>query len=174
MKLDLNIVLYEPEIAGNVGTIIRTCVAANATLHLIMPFGFILNSKLIKRTSSQYINDLKYIVYDDYQDFIAKNPNEIIFYATRYSYTPHTQIKFCQYSKIFLMFGKESTGIKKEILGQNLKFCFRIPMAKTVRCLNLACSVAIATYEVLRQFNYPNLSFEEVQKGKYFLNQFKK
>lgn len=173
-KLNLNIVLFEPEIAGNVGTIIRTCVGANATLHLIMPFGFILTSKFIKHASSQYINQLKYFVYDNYQDFVLKNPNVTIFYATRYSYLPHSNINYCQYSTIFLMFGKESTGIKKEILAQNLKFCIRIPMQKNVRCLNLACSVAIVTYEVLRQFNYQNLSLQEVQKGKYFLNQFKK
>lgn len=165
----INIVLYEPEIPQNTGNIMRTCVATGAKLHLIEPLGFILNDKTIRRSGVNYIDKLHYQVYEDYNDFKSKNKGEYYFF-TRYGKKTHTTFNFSNTEKeIYLIFGKESTGIPKEILRDHLNRCMRIPTTKDVRALNLSNCVAIATYEVLRQQNYPNLSKVEPHKGENWL-----
>lgn len=165
----INIVLYEPEIPQNTGNIMRTCVAIGAKLHLIEPFGFILNDKNLKRAGVNYIDKLDYIRYDDFNDFLSKNSGEYYFF-TRYGKKPHSEFDFTDNSKnIYLIFGKESTGIPKEILRNNLDRCMRLPTTADVRSLNLSNCVAIAAYEVLRQQNYPNLLKTEPHKGEDWL-----
>ena len=101
----------------------------------------------------------------DYEDFLSKNKGEFYFF-TRYGKKPHTSFDYSNENKnIYLIFGKESTGIPKEILKEHLDKCIRIPTTQDVRALNLSNCVAIATYEVLRQQNYPNLSQTEPHKG---------
>ncbi len=166
----LNIVLYEPEIPENTGNIMRTCVATNSILHLIRPLGFRIDEKSLKRSGVNYLDKLKMNIYDDYNDFLSKNTGDFYF-LTRYGKKPHTSFDYSDLNKnIFLIFGKESTGIPKEILHDNLEKCLRIPMSENVRCINVSNSVAIMAYEVLRQQNFPNLSLIEVQKGEDFLN----
>ena len=165
----INIVLYEPEIPQNTGNIMRTCVAIGAKLHFIYPLGFALNSNVIKRSGVNYIDKLEYYTYDDWDDFISKNSGDMYFF-TRYGKKPHSDFNFSDTSKnIYLIFGKESTGIPKEILKDNLDCCIRIPTNGNVRALNLSNCVAIAAYEVMRQQDYPNLSKIEVQKGEDYL-----
>ena len=165
----INIVLYEPEIPGNTGNIMRTCVATGAKLHLIEPLGFQLNDKTLKRSGVNYIEKLEYTTYMDYEDFLSKNKGEFYFF-TRYGKKPHTSFDYSNENKnIYLIFGKESTGIPKEILKEHLDKCIRIPTTQDVRALNLSNCVAIATYEVLRQQNYPNLSQTEPHKGEDWL-----
>ena len=161
----INIVLYEPEIPGNTGNIMRTCVAIGAKLHLIEPLGFILNDKTIKRSGVNYIDKLEYTVYSKYEDFKSKNKGDYYFF-TRYGKKPHTDFNFTNTAKdIYLIFGKESTGIPKSILRDNLDKCMRLPTTANVRSLNLSNCVAIAAYEVLRQQDYPNLLKTEPHKG---------
>ena len=161
----INIVLYEPEIPGNTGNIMRTCVATNSKLHLIEPLGFKITDKTIKRSGVNYIDKLNYTIYNNYDEFKKNNPGKYYFF-TRYGKKPHTEFNFSdQKQNIYLIFGKESTGIPKEILREELENCIRIPTSPNVRALNLSNCVAIATYEVLRQQNYPNLSKIETQKG---------
>lgn len=165
----INIVLYEPEIPQNTGNIMRTCVATNSKLHLIKPYAFILNDKYLKRSGVNYIDKLEYYEYDDWNDFISKNKGDF-YYFTRYGHKPHTSFDYSDSSKnIYLIFGKESTGIPKEILKKDLDHCMRIPMTKNVRSLNLSNCVAICTYEVLRQQNYNDLLTEEPHKGADYL-----
>ena len=165
----INIVLYEPEIPGNTGNIMRTCVATGAKLHLIEPLGFQLNDKTLKRSGVNYIEKLEYTTYIDYEDFLSKNKGEFYFF-TRYGKKPHTSFNYSNKNdNIYLIFGKESTGIPKEILKEHLDKCIRIPTTQDVRALNLSNCVAIATYEVLRQQNYPNLSQTEPHKGEDWL-----
>ena len=167
----LNIVLYEPEIPTNTGNIMRTCVATGAKLHLIEPLGFRLDEKSLRRSGVNYIDKLDYQVYLDYEDFLSKNKGEF-YYFTRYGKKPHSSFDYSDPNKnIYLIFGKESTGIPKEILKDHLDHCLRIPMASNVRALNLSNCVAIVTYEVLRQQDYPNLSKVEVQKGENSLEE---
>lgn len=165
----LNIVLYQPEIPGNTGNIMRTCVATNTRLHLIKPLGFSLDEKVVKRSGVNYIDKLDYKVYDNYKDFTDTNKGEYYFF-TRYGKKPHTSFDYSDQSKeIYLIFGKESTGIPKEILREHLDRCMRIPMSSKVRSLNLANCCAIVLYEVLRQQNYRDLLFEEPHKDKDFI-----
>ncbi len=165
----INIVLYEPEIPGNTGNIMRTCVATNTKLHLIEPLGFIINDKTLKRSGVNYIDKLDYTIYEDFDDFLKKNKGEYYFF-TRYGKKPHTEFDFSDNKKnIYLIFGKESTGIPKEILRNYLDRCIRIPTTANVRALNLSNCAAIAVYEVLRQQNYNDLLRTEPHKGEDWL-----
>ena len=165
----LNIVLYEPEIPMNTGNIMRTCVATGTRLHLIEPLGFSLDEKSIKRSGVNYIDKLEYYVYKNWDDFKSKNQGTY-YYFTRYGKKAHSEFDFSDKSKnIYLIFGKESTGIPKEILRKYLDRCIRIPCSDNVRCLNVANSVAIALFEVMRQQDYPDLIRHEPFKGENWL-----
>ena len=165
----LNIVLFEPEIPENTGYIMRTCAATGAKLHLIRPLGFRLDESSIKRSGVNYIDKVEYTLYDDYEDFCEKNPGEYYF-MTRYGKKAHSEFDYSDKSKnIYLIFGKESTGIPKEILRTNLDRCIRIPSTDNVRSLNLSNCVAIVVYEVLRQQEYLDLCRCEPFKGEDWL-----
>ena len=165
----LNIVLFEPEIPQNTGNIMRTCVATDTKLHLIRPLGFSLDEAHLKRSGVNYIDKLDYVVYDNWEDFKSRNQGDF-YYFTRYGHKPHTSFDYSDSSReIYLIFGKESTGIPKEILQQDLDHCMRIPMTKNVRALNLSNCAAICVYEVLRQQNYRDLLREEPHKGADYL-----
>ena len=165
----INVVLYEPEIPQNTGNIMRTCVATNSILHLIKPFGFVLNDKTLKRSGVNYIDKLDYRVYEDWNDFKEKN-NGTYYFFTRYGKKPPTSFDYSKKDEnIYLIFGKESTGIPKEILKDNLDYCMRIPMTDKVRALNVSNCCSICVYEVLRQRNYDGLLFTDPHKGENYL-----
>jgi len=165
----INVVLFEPEIPVNTGNIMRTCVATNSHLHLIKPLGFSLEDKYVKRSGVNYIDKCKFTVYENIEDFFSKNKGEYYF-LTRYGHKPHTSFDYSDTSKnIYMIFGKESTGIPREILKDHLDKCMRIPMTDNVRALNLSNCCAVVIYEALRQQNYPNLLFEEPHKDKDFI-----
>lgn len=167
----LNVVLFEPEIPGNTGNIMRTCVATNTTLHLIKPLGFSLEEKYIKRSGVNYIDKCQYHTYENIEEFFNKNKGEYFFF-TRYGHQPHSTPNYETIKEnIYLIFGKESTGIPPHILKPYLNRCYRIPMTDNVRSLNLSNTVAIALYEVLRQKNYENLLFDEPHKSKNFIEE---
>ena len=165
----VNIVLFEPEIPENTGNIMRTCAATNAKLHLIRPLGLAMSSSVIKRSGVNYVDKVDYTLYDDFDDFLNKNAGEYYFF-TRYGKKAHSEFDFSNKDKnIYLIFGKESTGIPKEILRNYLDRCIRIPCSDNVRCLNVSNSVAIALYEAMRQQDYPNLVRHEPFKGEDWL-----
>ena len=165
----INIVLYEPEIPQNTGNIMRTCVATNSKLHLIKPLGFRLNDSHMKRSAVNYLENLNYEVYENFEDFKSKN-NGTYYYLTRYGKKPHTSFDYSNKDEnIYLIFGKESTGIPKEILSNDLDHCMRIPMTDKVRALNVSNSVAIMVYEVLRQQEFRDLLKTEPFKGEDYL-----
>lgn len=165
----INIVLYEPEIPENTGNIMRTCAATNSKLHLIEPFGFIFDKNRIKRSGANYIDKVNYETYLDFDDFLSRNNGEF-YYLTRYGTKSYSDIDFSDSSRdIYLVFGKESTGIPKEILHNNIDRCFRIPTSDNVRALNLSNCVALVTYEVLRQQDFPNLLKSDPFKGEDYL-----
>lgn len=164
----INVVLFEPEIPGNTGNIMRTCVATNTKLHLIKPLGFSLDDKIIKRSGVNYINECNYIVYENLDDFFSRNQGNFYF-LTRYGKNTHDQFNYGEKDNIYFIFGKESTGIPKEILAKNLERCLRLPMTDKVRALNLSNCVSVIVYEALRQQNYPNLLFLEPHKGEDYL-----
>lgn len=167
----IHIVLYEPEIPQNTGNIMRTCVATGCELHLIKPLGFKLDEAKLRRSGMDYIDDLVYTVYERFEDFCVTHSGTM-FYITRYGKKTPYQVEFAQVQgDIILVFGKESTGIPKEILRKDLDHCLRLPMVGSARSLNLSNSVAIVIYEVLRQLDFPGLSKVEVLKGEDWLSQ---
>lgn len=168
----INIVLYEPEIPGNTGNIMRTCVATNSHLHLIKPLGFSLEDKYIRRSGVNYIDNCHYTVYENWEDFLSKNKGTFYF-LTRYGHKPHTTFDYSNSNEnIYFVFGKESTGIPRKILKPHLDKCMRMPMTDKVRALNLSNTVAIMVYEALRQQNYNDLLREEPHKGNHFIEDY--
>ncbi len=174
----INVVLFEPEIPGNTGNIMRTCVATNTKLHLIKPLGFSLDEKYIRRSGVNYIDYCDYTVYENWDDFIEKNAtNGTFYFLTRYGHKPHTSFDYSNSNEnIYFIFGKESTGIPREILKPHLKNCMRMPMTSHVRALNLSNTVAIMVYEALRQQNFNDLLREEPNneghKGNHFIEDY--
>lgn len=170
----INIVLFEPEIPGNTGNIMRTCVATNSKLHLIKPLGFSLDEKYIRRSGVNYIDNCDYVVYENWQDFYDKNKDNGTFYfLTRYGHKPHTSFDYSNSKEnLFFVFGKESTGIPRQILKPHLNNCMRMPMTDKVRALNLSNTVAIMVYEALRQQDYNDLLREEPHKGNHFIEDY--
>lgn len=154
----LNIVLHEPEIPANTGNIGRTCVATGARLHLIEPLGFSLDEKKLKRAGMDYWSQLDVTVYDDYQDFLNRNPGAKIYMATTKAHQTYCDVQF--EDDCYIMFGKESAGIPEEILVDNEDTCIRIPMVGEIRSLNLSNSVAIVLYEALRQLGFESMNVE--------------
>lgn len=151
----INIVLHEPEIPGNTGNIGRTCVATGVKLHLIKPLGFQIDEKHLKRAGMDYWDKLDVTVYDDFNDFLAKNPGARIYMATTKSKQKYTDVNYEE--DCFIMFGKESAGIPEEILLDYKDTAVRIPMYPEIRSLNLSNSVAIVLYEALRQHDFKGL-----------------
>ena len=172
--MNIHIVLYEPEIPQNTGNIMRTCVALGVKLHLIEPLGFKIDESRLRRSALDYYDHLNYVVHKDFNDFSEKNPGTYLF-LTRYGKKNYADIEYPKLPEpIYLIFGKESTGVDRKLLAKHLDNCYRIPTTDKVRSLNLSNAVAIVSYEVFRQFNYENLiSVEpETHKGKDFLDQF--
>ena len=169
----INVVLFEPEIPGNTGNIMRTCVATNTKLHLIEPLGFSLDEKYIKRSGVNYIEHCEYTVYKNWDDFMEKNKDGKFYFLTRYGHKPHTSFDYSNNEEnLYFVFGKESTGIPRDILKPHLDTCMRMPMTDNVRSLNLSNTVAIMVYEALRQQNYNELLWDEPHKSKNFIEEF--
>lgn len=166
----LNVVLFEPEIPQNTGNIMRTCVATNTHLHLIKPLGFYMDEAHLKRSGVNYVNECKYTIYENFDDFLSKNDGEM-YYFTRYGKKTHSDFVYSSKRNVYLIFGKESTGIPKEILKDHLDRCIRIPSTDGVRALNLSNCVAIGIYEVMRQWDYNGLLRYEPFKGENYLEE---
>lgn len=151
----LNIVLLEPEMPANTGNIGRTCVATNTRLHLIEPLGFRINDKMLKRAGLDYWDKLDVSVYDNFQDFLNRNPDAKIYMATTKAARSYSDVEF--EDDCYIMFGKESAGIPENILKDYQDTSIRIPMWGEIRSLNLSNSVAIVLYEALRQNDFLGL-----------------
>ncbi len=154
----LNIVLHEPEIPANTGNIGRTCCATGTRLHLIEPMGFKINEKSVKRAGLDYWDKLDVVIYDSYADFVEKNRNAKIYYATTKAPQAYDEVSYEE--DCYIMFGKESAGIPESILVNNEDTCVRIPMNPDIRSLNLSNSVAIILYEALRQNGFKGMELE--------------
>lgn len=156
----INIVLHEPEIPMNTGNIGRTCVAVGAKLHLIEPMGFRITEKQVKRAGLDYWEHLDYTIYDNYADFLEKNPaaKEKMYMATTKAHYVYTDVPY--EDGCYIMFGKESAGIPEEILVEREATTIRIPMVGDIRSLNLSNSVAIVAYEAMRHQGFESLNCE--------------
>ena len=156
----INIVLVEPEIPQNTGNIARTCAITGAKLHLVHPLGFKINEKAIKRAGLDYWDKLEIEEHDSLEKFLEKyKPEENnMFFATTKGKTKYTDINYAKMEEVFVLYGKETKGLPEWLLEKYLdKKTIRIPMLPTLRSLNLSNSVAIITYEILRQQDFKDL-----------------
>lgn len=155
--MKLNVVLVEPEIPQNTGNIARTCAATGTSLHLVKPLGFSIDDKHLKRAGLDYWNLLDVHVYENLDEFFQKNHNNKFYFVTTKGKKSYTDFSFEQGD--FLLFGKETAGLPKDILAKYSERTMRIPMIEDerARSLNLSNSVAIIVYEALRQLKFPGL-----------------
>ena len=153
----LNIVLVEPQIPQNTGNIARTCAATGARLHLVEPMGFRVDNAKLKRAGLDYWHLLDITYYENLDDFFEKNKDGNFFYFSTKATKIYSEIEYPDNS--YLVFGKETAGLPEELLFENQEKCVRLPMIdnSAARSLNLSNSVAIGVYEVLRQWNFPDL-----------------
>ena len=148
----VNIVLVEPEIPHNTGAIARTCAATGARLHLIKPLGFDISDKAVKRCGLDYWYLVDISVYENIDEYFAKNGDSRLYLATTKAPRAYSEADLS--GDVTLMFGKETAGLPEWLRE---KYRIRIPMISEARSLNLSNSVAILTYEALRQQGFPGL-----------------
>ena len=153
----LNIVLVEPEIPQNCGNIARTCAATGSRLHLIRPLGFDISEKAVKRAGLDYWHLVEVFDYESLADFFAKHPEaeKDLWLATTKAPRSYEEAEFSP--DCFLFFGKETAGLPQDFREAYYDRCLRLPMRSEARSLNLSNSVAILTYEALRQNGFPGL-----------------
>src|SRR5680860_215578 len=146
----LNIVLIEPEIPNNTGNIGRLALATGSHLHLIKPFGFELSDKRLKRAGLDYWQHLSVSIYENSEEFFTTHSDKKMAFFSSHGEQNHWSIDFTD--NLFLIFGKESAGLSKEITEKNRNKLYKIPLySEHIRSLNLANAVGIAVYEGLRQ-----------------------
>ncbi|MFC0272193.1 tRNA (uridine(34)/cytosine(34)/5-carboxymethylaminomethyluridine(34)-2'-O)-methyltransferase TrmL [Metabacillus herbersteinensis] len=154
----IHVVLYQPQIPSNTGNIARTCAATNTTLHLIRPLGFSTDDKMLKRAGLDYWEHVKVVYYDSIDDFFEKNSGAEFFYLSKFGTKTFTSFDYSEPDKdYYFLFGRETTGLPKDIIHNNSDRCLRLPMTENVRSLNLSNTAAILIYEALRQQQYPGL-----------------
>ena len=152
----------------------------NSKIKLFLDFAYkdstytTFNDDNLKRAGMDYLVGLDYEYFNSYEEFNNKYSNNVIYYITRYGSNTYSNTNFKSDDDIFVMFGKESTGIPKEILADHLDRCLRIPMKVDARSLNLSNCVAIILFEILRQNNFYDLATSDYLKGDNFLEKFKK
>jgi len=153
----LHIVLVEPRIPQNTGNIARTCAATGASLHLVGPMGFEIDDKKLKRAGLDYWYLLDIHYYDGLADFFEKHPDAPCIYFTTKGRNNYSEARYGAYDEIYLVFGREDAGLPESLLYEHPGECVRLPMRAQARSLNLSNTVAVGVYEVLRQWDFPDL-----------------
>ncbi len=151
----MNIVLIEPEIPQNTGNIVRTCSITGANLFLVRPLGFELDDKHYRRAGLDYHDFASVTVVDSFDELYEKNKDKVFYFATTKGQKNYAEVSYPE--DCFIVFGKESFGIRESLLKQHYDHCIRIPMKHDRRSLNLSNSVAIILYEALRQHGFAGL-----------------
>ena len=150
--MGFNIVLIEPEIPTNTGNIGRLALASGSTLHLVKPFGFEINDTRLKRAGLDYWKHISVKIYENINDFLSINNDKNMIYLSSSAEKSYCSIKYKD--DMFLIFGKESVGLSKNIITKNSDKLYKIPIySNHVRSLNLANAVSIVVYEGLRNIN---------------------
>lgn len=147
--MGFNIVLIEPEIPMNTGNIGRLSLGSGSTLHLVKPFGFELSDKRLKRAGLDYWKHIALFTYESIDDFFLKNKDSYFVYFSSHGTEDYYSIDYKD--NMFLVFGKESVGLPKNILQENSDLVYNIPIySPHIRSLNLANAVSIVVYEGIR------------------------
>lgn len=166
--MKINIVMVEPEIPQNTGNIARTCAITGAKLHLVKPLGFEINDKYLKRAGLDYWDKLDIEYHESLQEFLEKykpEENNMFFASTKATHC-YSDVDYSKFDEVFVLYGKETKGLPEDLLQKYIENTIRIPMRKVLRSLNLSNSVAIITYEILRQVNFDGLE----ETSEYFEN----
>jgi len=146
----MHVVLYEPEIPPNTGSIARLCAATLTALHLIEPLGFQIDDKHLKRAGLDYWEFVDLRVYASWQDFLIESGAGNLLYFSKRGIQSYTTARYQRND--YLVFGPETRGLPQELLDANRERLYRIPMmGHGVRSLNLSNAVSIVLYEGLRQ-----------------------
>jgi len=154
--VNLNIVLFQPEIPQNTGNIGRTCVLTDCKLHLIKPLGFSLDEKQLKRAGLDYWPYLELEIHESYEALREKYKEATFYYSTTKSSKFYSEVEFKKGD--FIIFGRESSGLPDSVRDSDPERCIRVPMINsTSRSLNISNTVAIMTYEALRQIGFPEM-----------------
>ncbi|MFB6468721.1 tRNA (uridine(34)/cytosine(34)/5-carboxymethylaminomethyluridine(34)-2'-O)-methyltransferase TrmL [Cytobacillus sp. Hz8] len=158
----VHVVLYQPEIPSNTGNIARTCAATDTVLHLIRPLGFSTDDKMLKRAGLDYWQFVNIVYYDSLDEFYEKNQGGNFYYITKFGEQAYSDFDYSDAGQdYYFIFGRETTGLPKDVIHNNKDRSLRIPMNGNVRSLNLSNTAAILVYEALRQQNYPNLRMKQ-------------
>jgi len=148
--VSFNIVLVEPEIPPNTGSIARLCGATDTTLHLVHPLGFKTDDKHLKRAGLDYWEFVKIIHWDNFDQFLQAQDETKLFFLTTKTKTKYTEAEFK--TGDFFIFGKETKGLPEDVLRLYEDRCLTLPMInKNIRSLNLAMTAGIVLYEAIRQ-----------------------
>ena len=151
----INIVLVEPEIPQNAGNIVRTCAGTGCKLYMVRPLGFELDDKHYKRAGLDYFPLSNITIVDSFDEIYNSNPNSTFYFASTKSQKTYAEVEYPD--GCFVVFGKESYGLREDLLKAHYDHCIRIPMKAEARSLNLSNSVAIIAYEALRQQGFEGL-----------------
>ena len=148
--MSYNIVLIEPEIPNNTGNIGRLSLASGCNLHLVKPFGFELSDSRVKRAGLDYWKHVPLTIYESADEFFSTHKDKKMAFLSSHGTRDHWSIEF--EDDMFLVFGKESVGLPKDLISGEQDSLFKIPLySDKVRSLNLANAVGIVVYEGLRQ-----------------------
>ena len=147
---NFNIVLVEPEIPPNTGSIARLCGATNSTLHLVHPLGFSTSDKYLKRAGLDYWQHVQVVHWQNLEHFLKSCEEKALKFFTTKTTRPYTSAVYKPGD--YLIFGKETKGLSTEVRFHYEELCFTLPMNnKNIRSLNLAMTAGIVLYEALRQ-----------------------
>ena len=145
----LNVVLFEPEIPYNTGSVGRTCVAVGAKLWLVRPLGFQIEDRRLRRAGLDYWQHLDWEAVDDWDALCARLPDCRFWFFSKKVEKIYTDARYSAGDG--LVFGSESKGLPQSLLEAHAERCLRIPIRPQARSLNLSVSVALAAFEARRQ-----------------------
>ncbi|NGX83989.1 tRNA (cytidine(34)-2'-O)-methyltransferase [Aequorivita sp. KMM 9714] len=155
--MGFNIVLFEPEIPTNTGNIGRLSLGSGSNLHLVKPFGFEIDDKRLKRAGLDYWKHITVHIYESIDDFYSKNKGKNFVYFSSHGTKDYCEIDFKD--DMFLIFGKESTGLPERVISENQDLLYNIPIySPHIRSLNLANAVGIVVYEGIRNLKAKNIT----------------
>ena len=156
--MGIHVVLYQPQIPANTGNIARTCAGTDTSLHLIRPLGFSTDDKMLKRAGLDYWEHVDIHYHDSLDDLFDKYKDGKFYFITKFGEKTYSNFDYTNLDEeIFFVFGRETTGLPKELIEKNMETCLRIPMTDHIRSLNLSNTAAILIYEALRQQDYREL-----------------
>ena len=153
----LSICLFEPEIPQNTGNIARTCAVTGARLHLVRPLGFDISEKAVRHAGLDYWDDVDITVHESVDAFLEEYGDRKLYFFSTKGRRVYSDVVYPSDEEVFFIFGRESRGIDEDILIKHPDTTLRIPMRESMRSLNLSNSVAVGVYEVLRQWDFPEL-----------------